>query len=333
MSKQDASRKDELQALLELTGGRPGVPADREQRVRDHIRGEWQAQVAVRRRRRRQLVGGMLAAAATIAAVALLAIRGTVPPELARVDRVHADTTATAAVTLAAGTALRQGRTLETPRGVRLALSLRSGHAIRLDQQSRLELAGPSTLILDRGTIYVASAEGGYDDVEPRPIVIETPHGSVHEVGTRYEVRVDDGDAELSVRVRQGVVELRRSRVETVRVAASERADLRDGEVVRDAIRDHDPAWGWVWRVAEPISLDGRTLSDFLQWSAAELSLRTVYADPALAAEARAIELSGSIEGMSLDEAIRSVLTTCNLEHRIEGSELIVRSKDRSASS
>ena len=72
------------------------------------------------------------------------------------------------------------------------------------------------------------------------------------------------------------------------------------------------------------MEIEGRFLLDFLQWDARERGVRLVFTDEKLAARARTIVLSGSIAGMTLDEATTSVLTTCGLIHRWEGESLVV---------
>jgi hypothetical protein len=75
------------------------------------------------------------------------------------------------------------------------------------------------------------------------------------------------------------------------------------------------------------MAIEGRSLSAFLDWYARErgVSVRFASAD-AQAGAARTI-LRGSIDAMSLDEALSSVLATSGVRARLSGSELLVEGR------
>ena len=73
------------------------------------------------------------------------------------------------------------------------------------------------------------------------------------------------------------------------------------------------------------MELGGRSLQEFLDWMARERGLQLRFASPEVAASAPGIVLNGSIDGMTLDEALESVLPTCRMSHRIEGDALLIR--------
>jgi hypothetical protein len=84
-----------------------------------------------------------------------------------------------------------------------------------------------------------------------------------------------------------------------------------------------DPAaWDWIASVVPMLDIEGRTLGEFLQWIARERDLRVEFASASLAQSAPSIRLSGSIEGMTLEQALVSVLATCRLDCRIANGVL-----------
>ncbi|ANM30760.1 hypothetical protein ABI59_16000 [Acidobacteria bacterium Mor1] len=316
-SKHQKAGDDPLGTLLEMSGGRPAVPGDRADRARRRLRSEWRHEVS--RRRRRRLFGGALAAAAALAAMAFLATwnSGTAI-ELARVVRIQpaqGHTTDLPAV----GTGLPAESAMETATGERMVLALNSGHEVRIDQESTLRLMKSGRLYLERGAVYVVSGSHAGDPGAAARVTIETPLGRVEEIGTRYEVRISE-EGRLSVRVREGRVDVHLD--ETMRLEAGQRVDIAGDRVMAGRIASDDPAWTWSVSLAAAFPIDGRRLSEFLDHSARELGLELTYDQDALAAEAETIDLSGSIEGMLLDDALASVLATCGMEHRIEDGKL-----------
>ena len=73
------------------------------------------------------------------------------------------------------------------------------------------------------------------------------------------------------------------------------------------------------------MELEGRSLREFLDWMVRERGLRLQFTSPDLAGAASEISLNGSIDGMTLDQALESVLPTCRMAHRINGDVLVVQ--------
>ncbi len=323
-SKHHNAGEDPLGTLLEMSGGRPAVPGDRAERARHQLRSEWRQEVSKRRRRR--VLGGALAAAAALAAVALLATWNPgATVELARVVRSHS-AQSDGAAKYSVGAGIHADSAVETAAGEQLALALVSGHEVRVDQRSTLRLAKRGRLYLERGAVYVVSGRHAADSAGAARVSIETPLGRIEEIGTRYEVRMSQ--QRLSVRVREGRVDVHAG--ETLRLEAGQRVDIEGERVVTGGIAPDDPAWAWSLPLAATFPIDGRPLAEFLGHAAGELGLELAYEDGTMAAEAETIDLSGSVEGMSLGDGLASVLATCGMSHRIEAGKLrIYRDNDR----
>lgn len=314
-------RNDPIASLLRLTGARPAVPADRAARVRDAVRAEWRAATAGRVRRRvlARRLAALAAVLLAVAGIALLRVRRFGPgPAPEPVGHVEIGSGA-----LRAGATLSTGDLLQTSGTDRLALRLASGHSVRLDQGSRARIVSARDLELLRGGLYVdsggpASAGGS----EAASVTIRTPAGTVQEIGTQFEVRLIE--ASVRVRVREGRVRLGRPGVPVEVTAGREVVVRADGTASEAPIQDPGSAWTWPGEVVPMMAIDGRTLGEFLGWFARERGLTVRYADGDLAASAPAIRLSGSIDGMTLDEGLASALSVSGLSHRIDGTILLV---------
>ncbi|HKQ60778.1 MAG TPA: FecR family protein, partial [Candidatus Polarisedimenticolaceae bacterium] len=244
--------------------------------------------------------------------------------EVARVEVVARSVwsrSAGAATPLGLGDRIAAGTELATEAGGRLALRLSGGHSVRLDEHTRLRLLSANLLALDRGAVYLDSR--GPQGTGAGGVEIRTPLGSVRDQGTQFEVRLLEGA--LLLRVREGRVSLARpdSHVE---LEAGHQLHLDTaGRIERGVLPPDGAAWAWAGTIAPMMRLEGRTLREFTAWVARERGLELRFAGPAAAEAAERIRLNGSIDGMTLEEALDSVLPTCRMSYRIEDAALVIR--------
>jgi len=311
---------EKIAGLLRLTGPRPAVPADRTSRVRAAVRARWRAEVAGRSKRQTLWTVAALAAAVTVA-VAVGFTRAWRPggPPAAGIAALVEVGSATARK----GEAVPSGSDLMTGTRDRLAIRLSSGHSVRLDVDTRVRVLSRRAVALLSGAVYVDS--GGPDPLqEPggESIEIRTPAGAIHEMGTQFEVRIID--AAVRVRVREGAVSMNRP-AGGLEVQAGRELEIGgDGSARSGDVPISGAPWAWVDEVAPMMAIEGRTLREFLDWVGRERGLVLRFAGAELAASASAIRLSGSIDGMTFDQALDSVLPTCRMGHRIEGDHLVI---------
>ena len=147
----------------------------------------------------------------------------------------------------------------------------------------------------------------------------------VSHVGTQFELRLQPDS--LNVRVREGEVR----RVDGGSTRQTSRAGealliSRDRPDVRSRIATSGPEWDWVTTVAQPFTLEGATVSAFLEWVSREQGWRWEYADAATKRRAERAVLHGSIEGLTPEEALAAVLPASGLTSRRDGDRLIVSS-------
>jgi len=318
-----------VERLIRVAGRRRPVPPERAMRVRAVVHAEWRQAIRMDRRQRvtLRLAWSFAAAATIIVGVTLGAWRLGVGPwapvlPAALVETVVASVRLVDAdrALLETGEPLLPGSLIETGADGRLAIRLASGHSVRLDTDTRLRLRSGSALDLDRGAVYVDS---GVPDGAQRSIAIRTPLGVARDIGTQFEVRF--GDESMVVRVREGEVELDRSgRAETASAGTELQLDA-SGELRRRAVALHGPEWDWAVRIAPAFDLDGRSLAEFLGWASRETGMTVVYLDASTAQKARDIALSGSVEGLTPEEALAAVLPTCGLDHEIEEGTVILK--------
>lgn len=326
-------------ALLRSTGRRPAVPEDLRDRVRAAVSTHWRTETRRRARRRRLWIAATLVTAA--AAVLGLVVLGWPRPEPSRADAVAGRVEARVGAAWARpahalsdaapalpdpGTDVRVGAELATEQGGRLALRMRSGHSVRLDERTRVRLLADAAIALERGAVYVDSR--GPHGLAQGSVEIRTAQGSVREIGTQFETRFVGGA--LVVRVREGLVSFRGDGV-PLDVHAGEEIVLASGAPpLRRALATSADEWGWIGEITPLMDVEGRTLREFLDWITHERGLRLEFATTDLAAAAARTRLNGSIDGMTLDQALQSVLATCSMGSRATADTLVVIADDGS---
>lgn len=324
--------QDGVGALLRATGRRPAVPADRARRVEASVRAHWLVEVQRRSRGRRFRTGAVLAVAATVlAAFGVWIWKPTGPSPVAttaaRVDRVVASAWSDPAVgttdhpsALRPGDAIAAGSELVTDEGALLAVRTETGYSVRLAAGTRIRLVSAAVIELDHGAVYLDSR--GAHPPAGTGLEIRTPFGSIRDVGTQFEARLQPKS--LRLRVREGSI-LFAGRGSRFDVNSGEEVEVApDGRTERRALDAFDPAWSWVGAVTPMLELDGKSLREFLDWMARERGLRLEFANELVARSAVEIRLNGSIDRMTLDEALKSVLSTCRMSARITGNVLFV---------
>ena len=210
------------------------------------------------------------------------------------------------------------GASVSTGENGHVALRLPDGGSVRLDAGSRLLVVDATTFVLQRGAVYVDSGGHGI----PGGVSIRTPFGTVREIGTQYEVRlVDDG---LRLRVREGSVSLDGGGGTHEVAAASELTVDPQGAVSILPVAIHGPDWDWVAKSAKLPNMRGRSARAFLEYVARERGWVLRFASAETERAAGTTRLSGSLERLSLDDALDAVLPTCGMTYSIDGGRLVV---------
>lgn len=310
---------DPIRALLVEAGPAPELPADDLDTIRRAARREWLGKsvtpIFEGPSYRKYLA---MAASLMIVLAAFWFYRsGSSPFASAAVASVELLRAATGTQErFVVGDELAAGAELTTVPTERLALRMTSGHSVRLEANSRIRLASASRLELEYGAVYVDS---GIDGVA-HGLEVSTPLGTVREVGTQFEVRVD---TTMRVRVREGSVALSHGS-QTFAAGRGEQltVDLV-GAVERSTIAITGPDWAWVLETAPSLDVEGRPLRSYLDWISRETGWEVRFDDPSL--EPYASEtVYGTIDEMTPEKSLMAILPSARLGYRLEGDVLVI---------
>lgn len=328
------NKRDDVATLVRLAGKRKAVPRERAERVRAAAQEQWQREVRRRSRRRRLWLGGLATAATLLLAMALRILSGGGGVPLGPQASILVESligpawlqsavdAAAPARALVAGEKIPFESALTTENGGRTAIRLASGHSVRLDGSTSIRLLEAGSIALDKGAIYVDS---GLDSPGAKPLVIHTPLGRIDEIGTQFEIRL--AHETLRVRLREGAVIVRHDGQTHDLQAGYELKLAPDGSVTRREVPTYGTEWDWIVGIAPTIDLEGRSARAFLEWVARERGWTLAFADAAVARSADEIELSGTVERLTLDQALDAVLPACRMIYRVEKGVLVIASE------
>jgi ferric-dicitrate binding protein FerR (iron transport regulator) len=199
-------------------------------------------------------------------------------------------------------------------------LSLSSGAQLRLDSQSVVKWVSPIALRLSRGAVYAETGRGS-----PQ-LVVSTPYGIARHVGTRFEVRVADGQAR--VRVREGAVDFQRKEGPAIRIERGQQLVADESRaVVQAGPGSADAAWAWTREIGPSFEIEGQSLVAALDWLGREAGLHVVYRDERARSQAQAVTLRGSIEGLDTQDALLAVLAGSGLVFSLDADRIEISSK------
>jgi ferric-dicitrate binding protein FerR (iron transport regulator) len=313
----------QIRQLLRLAGPREAIQPERTLRVRSAVLNEWRRQTRARAHRNTIVWSvGILAAAALVLMGIRLMVRDGVPtngpqPAVATVETVSGP------MSLLIGDTVRAGALVDTTAGGRAGLRMGSGAVVRVDIGSRLRLTSDSALVLDQGAVYVDSGARG----DARVLEVRTRLGIARDIGTRFAVRIDAST--LTVRVRDGLVELTQGGQAYDAKAGDELTLNEGGHLVRRIVPIHGADWAWAAALARPFDLEGKSLRQFLDWICEENGWQLRFANASIERKAATAILHGSIKGLSADEALAAVLPTSGVEHELDAGVLRIRASDQ----
>jgi ferric-dicitrate binding protein FerR (iron transport regulator) len=235
--------------------------------------------------------------------------------QVARFVRGQATSDADGRVGFAVGESLAANSVVRTGIGDLAVISLATGAEVRLNTGTVVRLAAEGRLQVETGQVYIDTGRRTGSVVS-----VDTPVGTVRDIGTRFDVRVA-GDT-LRVRVREGTVRLDTGG-KPIEAGAGWQILVQNGSASVTPSATHGADWAWTMR-ASPFTIEGATLEAFLNWIEIEGGLRIVFAPPSLRNEAARTVLHGSVEGMTIDEALTTVLPASGMSHTTSGDRIIV---------
>lgn len=308
------SEEYQISRLLRAAGPRQELPEALKTRWEETFRNELKLRQK-QRQRRRYTVAGLAAAFVALGLATLLSlpsadiysptvlvanISGNAELEIPgkKSDEMHI------------GQRLYPGSTLTTgPAG--FAAIEYGVYDIRLNSRSKLSLHADG-IILVAGEIYV-SDEGS--SAQGNKLKVITPYGDIEDIGTQFTVKME-GDRVTST--------VRRGTVVVILPSKEYRAEAESG-IARQIVFDEQqhvqfsdrspagPEWEWIYHSSGGYVLEGKSVFEFLQWSAMESGIQVDYASEGAQIYARLTTLHGDIEGMSPNQAIEPVLASTHL--------------------
>lgn len=320
MSTENNKDQDPLEELLKFAGRREHVEPHRLDRAEKQLFDHWQQTLRLRRsserRRRAKQVGGFFALAASVVLAFTLLFRfQDQAPVVATVAYVVGSMEVgfrdQPMAEIATGAELRAGSIVETNDNSGASLILASGHNVRVAASSRLRLQADS-IMLDQGSLYIDSGHGGAKS----RLLVRTSFGTVSELGTQYLATVTNDSIEVSVR--EGAINIAREDGPTLTAKAGEAVLMkRDGSVSKETIKTYGERWQWASTLGQPIELEGSMLAEYLSWISREYGWEIRYATGTLERRARSVELHGSIQGLSSEDALASVIESVEWRHTL----------------
>ena len=319
----DDTEEDQIGKLLRASGTRPLPPPGMAEAVRGAAHVAWRETAARRRQRRQQNVWRLAAGFVLTAGLALWmmsAQRVDEPVSVARLDR------SSGMVETGQGTSWTQaaidayvdnGEEIRTAPDASAVLIMNDGLAIRIAGGTQLAWLGADRLQLKRGSAYVDT--GGQID-SPGALIIETRFGEVRHLGTKYLVSLLPES--FQVGVREGRVALTTA-AQNVEAGQGEQLVIRDGaaggeiSIARSTIPTWGPLWAWADDLAAPFDIDGRPISEFLDWTTNQTGRQLGYTSFAAEKEARALKLRGDISGLTPEDALAAIMPTTRLDYRL----------------
>ena len=308
------SGEDRVERLLRLADAGPEIPAAGEARIKAAVRPLWQQQV--RRRALRRLFVGVSSAAAAAALILFWILPHGVPPQpsspqfpVAQVELVRGPVDATLL-----RSPLFAGSRLHTSPGSRAALRFGDRASLRLDSDTTVRLLSAHLVEVVRGAVYIDS--GG---PHTTPIEVRTRFGSVRDLGTRFEVRMED---RLLVRVREGRVDVATPRHRfQVNAGSESKIDAAGSSEMSSTV----PGESWSAAVAPPFAIEGRSVAALIDWCSHESGFAVRYHDAEVERLARTTLLHGPVSDLQPLEAMDMLLPTAGLEARRRNGELVVQ--------
>lgn len=305
---------EDIQRLLSLAGPRLQPPADVEARVRAATLAAVDSlpdrQPASRRWHKPAL---SLAAAAVFSLIAgLLIVPETQLPKAG--DIVFASGAYTVRGSEPDDGRIAAGAIVRTSSSGRLLIDLGNQRTLRIDQDASLTLRDDSEIWLHRGRIYIDSAVSGSTTAR-LAVTVVTPYASVSDIGTQFEVAVDDES--LVVATREGMVDVQlgsRDIRSSARPGVGEALKIDGLSLVsRELIPTVGSRWAWTQTARPLFSVKDRTYKEYLEWSARETGRTLKFRTP-LAAQQAGLRTIGGTAPVDADDLARVLATSLIFE-------------------
>jgi len=327
------SSEREVDDVLSSARPRPAPQGDRKEEVYAELRTAWLDDISATRRKRRFVVSGL---AASIVAATILSLQLN-----SGFQNAIAAPEATLARSVGNGTVLNNlpvrkqipvnsplrfetGDELTTGSDAAVAIEWSTSGSLRLSADSSIIFDGGNRLTLVAGTMYFDSRS--YGATLSSNIVVDTPIGLIHHVGTQFVASV--GLSGVTVAVREGQVSFGDDG-NTVIIQSGRSAQISNASGVElHDIGATGDTWAWASQIAPPLDIDGRSTRDIIDWLSRETGRSVEYVDAA----AESYAVSDTIRGIGEVGPVRAmsiVPLATKLRLDIDNDTIRVGLKDR----
>jgi len=200
-------------------------------------------------------------------------------------------------------------------------ITLAAGGTLRVASGATIKISALSQVTLEQGLIYV--------DCPPEPtscgaLSVATRIGVVEHLGTQFEIMSDD--QWVRVRVREGRVRWTAHSGPLLVGAGTELLATSGGRIAQQPVPTYGRLWLWTAALAPDYPIEGRRLTDFLNWISRELGRPIEFADNRARQSAGQTILHGSIQGEDPLDALAHVLATTSLRYELADGIIRVHS-------
>ena len=311
-------QEEMVRRLLKLSGGRPAVPAEVADRVRDSVHLHWKQSVRARSRKRFAFIFATAIAASLVIFFLANFVEDNILPKpvtIAVVENQIGSVVLGENQLISRGTVLFTNSILESDFMGRALVRTSQNVTMRLDVNTRVRFESESAFVLERGAVYLDSGPAH------KRFQVSTPLGDVANQGTQFEIRLRESNME--VRVREGSVSLTNKQLSQAVTAGNRLTVNAGGNVEITEFAPYGPAWDWITRISPAFDLEGRTLTDFLGWIVHENGW-TLNAASQIDQSHGKIVLHGSVEDLAPSQMLEAVLPVCGLGYILDAGVLTV---------
>ena len=184
-------------------------------------------------------------------------------------------------------------------------LTLANGADLRMREHAQIRWHSPERFTLITGMVYV-------DTADQADVVIDTPFGSIADIGTRFMVAVTAD--EVKVAVREGAAKLESQQAEYTAAARPGRSALLTVDAVSVQQSDepsHHPRWGWIHNVTP--GYQQSLVTDVLRSIGRDLGKQVEFASHGVEAAIAHHRVEGNLDGVTPRNALDLVTASANL--------------------
>jgi len=323
--------EDSLESTLRNIDARPKPPAELEQAVYQHVLEDWKKLGTNKKRKK-------IAIYWSVAASLLMAIL--IQPLLFQPEDGVRDVQALGLVENQRGSVfliqdderiqitaadkaklLFPEQSISTGTNAGLAILWGDVNSVRVDENTEIHLSSSTDIELISGRIYVDIPPVSGQNQSGFELRVVTRLGTVNHIGTQFMVTSDADSVE--VRVREGSVSIDNSNQVLV-MQKGQLTKLSDSaKLNQQVVSTYGPDWQWTEKLTPAFALEGKALSDFLDWVGRESGREVLFDSIAAKDIARNTIMHGSIDEEPL-RALDIILDTNDLSWYEQDGKVIL---------